>query len=185
MYSLEHKTVLFSTVQFFSSNSYWRFSFVVTTWVEEKSKVDPWQVSEIFLISLGLQEVSRKTLKSNSFFMRTPISVNQFPYWLWFLQDYLRWNRYQKSSIGTSILQIEKGYFRIPLFYMTYLVAGAGFEPTTFGLWARRAARLLHPASEAEILPFFGGLCRDFLQLVHKKRDFDLCIDILLNGHKE
>ena len=29
-----------------------------------------------------------------------------------------------------------------------YLVAGAGFEPTTFGLWARRAARLLHPASE-------------------------------------
>ena len=28
------------------------------------------------------------------------------------------------------------------------MVAGAGFEPTTFGLWARRAARLLHPASE-------------------------------------
>ena len=27
------------------------------------------------------------------------------------------------------------------------LVAGAGFEPTTFGLWARRATRLLHPAS--------------------------------------
>ena len=26
------------------------------------------------------------------------------------------------------------------------LVAGAGFEPTTFGLWARRATRLLHPA---------------------------------------
>ena len=25
-------------------------------------------------------------------------------------------------------------------------VAGAGFEPTTFGLWARRASRLLHPA---------------------------------------
>ena len=27
------------------------------------------------------------------------------------------------------------------------LVAGAGFEPTTFGLWARRATKLLHPAS--------------------------------------
>ena len=27
------------------------------------------------------------------------------------------------------------------------MVAGAGFEPTTFGLWARRATRLLHPAS--------------------------------------
>ena len=26
------------------------------------------------------------------------------------------------------------------------VVAGAGFEPTTFGLWARRATRLLHPA---------------------------------------
>ena len=26
------------------------------------------------------------------------------------------------------------------------MVAGAGFEPTTFGLWARRATRLLHPA---------------------------------------
>ena len=26
------------------------------------------------------------------------------------------------------------------------LVAGAGFEPTTFGLWARRATRLLYPA---------------------------------------
>ena len=26
------------------------------------------------------------------------------------------------------------------------LVAGTGFEPVTFGLWARRAAKLLHPA---------------------------------------
>ena len=26
------------------------------------------------------------------------------------------------------------------------LVAGIGFEPMTFGLWARRASRLLHPA---------------------------------------
>ena len=25
-------------------------------------------------------------------------------------------------------------------------IAGAGFEPATFGLWARRASRLLHPA---------------------------------------
>ena len=27
-----------------------------------------------------------------------------------------------------------------------HLVAGAGFEPTTFGLWAQRATKLLHPA---------------------------------------
>ena len=26
------------------------------------------------------------------------------------------------------------------------MVAGAGFEPTTFGLWAQRATELLHPA---------------------------------------
>ena len=38
---------------------------------------------------------------------------------------------YQLSYLGTS-------YSR--------RVAGAGFEPTTFGLWARRASRLLHPA---------------------------------------
>ena len=28
----------------------------------------------------------------------------------------------------------------------TSLVAGTGFEPATFGLWAQRATRLLHPA---------------------------------------
>ena len=27
------------------------------------------------------------------------------------------------------------------------MVAGAGFEPATFGLWARRASELLHPAT--------------------------------------
>ena len=32
------------------------------------------------------------------------------------------------------------------------MVAGAGFEPTAFGLWARRATRLLHPA-----MNFNGG----------------------------
>ena len=31
------------------------------------------------------------------------------------------------------------------------LVAGEGFEPTTFGLWAQRATELLHPAI------FIGG----------------------------
>ena len=37
-----------------------------------------------------------------------------------------------------------------PLLYqLSYLgiIAGVGFEPTTFGLWARRASRLLHPAT--------------------------------------
>ena len=35
--------------------------------------------------------------------------------------------------------------------YTRDLVAGAGFEPTTFGLWARRAARLLHPAISSAV----------------------------------
>ena len=31
-------------------------------------------------------------------------------------------------------------------------IAEAGFEPATFGLWARRASRLLHPASIKKVL---------------------------------
>ena len=31
-------------------------------------------------------------------------------------------------------------------FRLSSRVAGTGFEPVTFGLWARRASRLLHPA---------------------------------------
>ena len=31
------------------------------------------------------------------------------------------------------------------------MVAGEGFEPSTFGLWARRATRLLHPATKSKI----------------------------------
>jgi hypothetical protein len=36
------------------------------------------------------------------------------------------------------------------------LVAGTGFEPATFGLWARRATELLHPA-----IIIYGGRWRD------------------------
>ena len=39
---------------------------------------------------------------------------------------------------------------RLTLYQLSYsriLVAGEGFEPTTFGLWARRATRLLYPAT--------------------------------------
>ena len=53
------------------------------------------------------------------------------------------WSRKYESSENlheTVILSKDK------------MVAGAGFEPTTFGLWARRAARLLHPASEWRIV---------------------------------
>src|SRR5690606_35938417 len=36
------------------------------------------------------------------------------------------------------------------------LVAGTGLDPVTFGLCARRAARLLHPASEERIVIRLG-----------------------------
>ena len=42
-----------------------------------------------------------------------------------------------------------------PLLYrLSYLgkVAGTGFEPVTFGLWARRASELLYPASSITIV---------------------------------
>ena len=42
-----------------------------------------------------------------------------------------------------------------PLLYqLSYLgkIAGTGFEPMTFGLWARRASRLLHPALPYDIV---------------------------------
>ena len=45
---------------------------------------------------------------------------------------------FQSSALPTEL----SGRFD----HINDLVAGAGFEPTTFGLWARRATRLLHPA---------------------------------------
>ena len=42
----------------------------------------------------------------------------------------------------------DTGIFSPLLYRLSYLgkIAGTGFEPMTFGLWARRASRLLHPA---------------------------------------
>ena len=36
---------------------------------------------------------------------------------------------------------------------LTYTIAGAGFEPATSGLWARRATRLLYPAIAQLTIP--------------------------------
>ena len=50
------------------------------------------------------------------------------------------------------------------------MVAGAGFEPTTFGLWARRATRLLHPESNGSVLiiTLFSVFARNY----KKKSEF-------------
>ena len=50
------------------------------------------------------------------------------------------------------------------------LVAGAGFEPTTFGLWARRATRLLHPASAlqnyTQEIYFFQSIINRYIEFL-------------------
>ena len=42
------------------------------------------------------------------------------------------------------------------------MVAGAGFEPTAFGLWARRATKLLHPAINKWRRKRDSNPCADF-----------------------
>ena len=69
--------------------------------------------------------------------------------------------KYNKKSDWVSVAKIQiknaqnrnrtsdTGIFSPLLYLLSYLgiqVAGIGFEPMTFGLWARRASRLLHPA---------------------------------------
>ena len=53
---------------------------------------------------------------------------------------------FQSSALPTEL----SGHL---MHIFTVQIAGAGFEPTTFGLWARRASRLLHPAI-LNYLPF-------------------------------
>ena len=45
---------------------------------------------------------------------------------------------------------------------MCLLVAEAGFEPTTFGLWARRATRLLYSASKY-LLSHYSATCNSLM----------------------
>lgn len=53
---------------------------------------------------------------------------------------------------STTELSRQGLFYRCPrnkwhkFLWFAPLVAGAGFEPATCGLWARRAARLLYPA---------------------------------------
>ena len=60
----------------------------------------------------------------------------------WFPAIAWAWGRGWESENG----QIKKG-LTIMANPLILLVAGRGFEPLTFGLWAQRATGLLHPAS--------------------------------------
>ena len=64
----------------------------------------------------------------------------------------------------------DTGIFSPLLYRLSYLgkkrVAGAGFEPTTFGLWARRASRLLHPAILFDLLyTYLQEICKFFRRI--------------------
>ena len=57
------------------------------------------------------------------------------------------------------------------------MVAGAGFEPTTFGLWARRATKLLHPAIEVGYSTHFKINCK------FKFKNNRIRLEIVHNSH--
>ena len=49
---------------------------------------------------------------------------------------------------------------------LNLLVAGAGFEPATFGLWARRATELLHPAFREKEYIRFWDIVNNIIALI-------------------
>ena len=73
------------------------------------------------------------------------INVNGEPYWDW-----------TSDTMIKSHVLYQLSYSRIydftNILTMCLLVAEAGFEPTTFGLWARRATGLLYPALTYKII---------------------------------
>ena len=65
----------------------------------------------------------------------------------WATRPYQQLNFYRENAQSRNRTS-DTRIFSPLLYQLSYLgeIAGAGFEPTTFGLWARRASRLLHPA---------------------------------------
>ena len=73
-----------------------------------------------------------------------------------FCQPLFRLVEARRVELLTSGLQSPRSAnWATPPIPYTKLIAGAGFEPTTFGLWAQRATGLLHPA--LNLLVGLGG----------------------------
>ena len=71
--------------------------------------------------------------------------------WSYIAERWLEINGSCEAIVKRAFVQLtdknqKKGWFQFLETSFTVLVAGAGFEPTTFGLWAQRATGLLHPA---------------------------------------
>ena len=62
------------------------------------------------------------------------------------------------------------------------LVAGVGFEPTTFWLWARRATRLLYPATIVYIIRLSKQKVKPFREVTAVTRDFFSWLMIFCEG---
>ena len=64
------------------------------------------------------------------------------------------------------------------------MVAEAGLEPTTFGLWARRATKLLHPAIDFNNYKDLKELSKLFIKLLEKTIIIDKSPVLALNNWK-
>ena len=86
-------------------------------------------------------------------------SLFQYPWAFWkscqdeSQRDLAQWNSASSDSTGWNMVEIEqkKNHSKVAN-SLIFLVAGVGFEPTTFRLWAWRATGLLHPASKTSQL---------------------------------
>ena len=67
-------------------------------------------------------------------FLNLLVNAHPFLFFKWWFRPELNWRHMDFQSIA------------LPTELQNHLVAGEGFEPTTSGLWARRATRLLYPA---------------------------------------
>ena len=83
--------------------------------------------------------------------------------------------RHSRGGVIVALKQHQKNKTRpLGLVLFFYLVAEAGFEPTTFGLWARRATKLLHSAILTNIKKHGAG-DRTWTGTSFTSQDFKSC----------
>ena len=105
------------------------------------------------MVHLPLLNITIKTVRSPQIVHKTTFRDKNNAAWVVSngaeLRNYIKWRpraNTHKKALAHLCARVKRGA-------RCALVAGAGFEPTTFGLWARRATELLHPAI---FVPFKG-----------------------------
>ena len=118
-----------------------------------------WGASEMIPFS-SLESFTRESIRNRSF--SDCYGIPSLRYWnsnlrLWIESgDIVRWAVWllptelmlRKICLVPESNQRHEDFqsSALPTELTRHKIAGVGFEPTTFGLWARRASRLLHPA---------------------------------------